>query len=130
WHATAVDVARGMMVRGRPVPLPNGASLLPIYHETGHDTESVGPDSTSLFLRYDTRERQWSESGRIRSKNGNIQPAAVALDDDHLIAFCRRGGGYGPGTSGHIIRSEAHDGGRARGGGGGSPFPNPNAGGA
>jgi predicted neuraminidase len=124
---TVLAFEPGMMVRGRPVPLSNGDFLLPIYHETGQDTELVGPDSTSLFLRYDARERRWSESGRIRSKNGNIQPAAVALDDERLLAFCRRGGGYGPGTSGHIIRSESRDGGRTWGEGIDSPFPNPNA---
>ena len=44
---------QGMMVRNRPIVLDDGDYLLPIYHETGDDTESVGADSTSLFLRYD-----------------------------------------------------------------------------
>ena len=40
----------GMMVRNLPIVLSNGNYLLPIYRETGQDTEQVGPDSTSLFL--------------------------------------------------------------------------------
>src|SRR5690606_31600620 len=43
----------GMMVRNRPIVLHDGDYLLPIYHEVGDDTESVSPDSTSLFLRYE-----------------------------------------------------------------------------
>jgi hypothetical protein len=42
----------GMMVRGRPIVLKHGDWLLPIYQETGDDTEVVGADRTSLFLRY------------------------------------------------------------------------------
>ena len=44
---------QGMMVRAHPIVLNNGDYLLPIYHEMGEDTEFVGADSTSLFLRYD-----------------------------------------------------------------------------
>ena len=31
-----------MMVRNRPIVLHDGDYLLPVYHETGHDTEIVG----------------------------------------------------------------------------------------
>jgi predicted neuraminidase len=117
----------GMMVRGHPIVLNNGNYLLPIYHETGHDTELVGPDSTSLFLLYDVKAKRWSETGRIRSKKGNIQPAVVQLTDDLLVAYCRRGGGYEPVTDGYIIRSESHDGGKTWSEGKDSQFPNPNA---
>jgi predicted neuraminidase len=37
----------GMMVRNKPIVLDTGEYLLPVYHETGHDTEMVGPDSTA-----------------------------------------------------------------------------------
>jgi len=118
---------KGMMVRGRPIVLADGDYLLPIYHETGHDTEFVGAGSTSLFLRYDARSRKWSASAPIRSPKGNIQPAVVEIRDKQLLAFCRRGGGYGPGTKGFIIRSVSHDGGRTWSVGRDTQFPNPNA---
>lgn len=117
----------GMMVRGRPIVLANGDYLLPVYHETGEDREEVGPDSTSQFLRFNPATKRWSPSGAIRSKKGNIQPAAVAIDDKHLIAYCRRGGGYGPVTDGYIVRAESRDGGLTWTEGVDSRFPNPNS---
>jgi predicted neuraminidase len=124
---TVLAFEEGMMVRGHPLVLAGGDYLLPIYHETGHDPELVGAQSTSLFLRYDVRNRKWSESTRIGSKNGNIQPAVAALTDDHLVAYCRRGGGYGPETKGYIIRSESWDRGRTWSEGADTTWPNPNA---
>lgn len=118
---------KGMMVRGRPIVLKNEKYLLPIYHETGHDRENVGSDTTSLFMMFDPQTREWTETGRITSYNGNLQPAVVQLDDDTLIAYCRRGGGYGPDTHGYIIRSESHDGGLTWSEGKDSQFPNPNS---
>lgn len=115
------------MVRGRPIVLNNGDYLLPIYHETGHDPESVGPDSTSLFMRFNPAKKTWIKVGAIRSPRGNIQPAVVQLDDGRLIAYCRRGGDYDPKTVGYIVRSESRDGGRTWGEGKDSAFPNPNA---
>ena len=41
----------------------DGDYLLPIYHETGHDPESVGPDSTSLFLRFNPAKKTWTKTG-------------------------------------------------------------------
>ncbi|MBM3739689.1 MAG: hypothetical protein FJW39_28315 [Acidobacteria bacterium] len=117
----------GMMVRGRPIVLANGDYLLPVYHETGEDREIVGPDSTSRFLRFNPTTRTWSESGVIRSKKGNIQPAPVAIDAQRLIAYCRRGGGYGPVTDGYIVRAESTDGGHTWSEGADSAFPNPNS---
>ncbi len=122
-----VALEGGMMVRGRPVLLADGDYLLPVYHETGHDMEIVGPDSTSLFLRFNPRTEKWSETNRIRSPKGNIQPSAARVTDDYLVAYCRRGGGYGPGTEGFIIRSESRDGGRTWSEGRDTQFPNPNA---
>ncbi|WP_422928895.1 sialidase family protein [Singulisphaera sp. PoT] len=117
----------GMMVRGRPIALTDGDYLLPVYKETGNDPEVVGKESVSLFLRFNPKTRAWSESGRIHSANGNIQPAVVQVDDKYLIAYCRRGGGYGPQEVGYIVRSESHDGGKTWSEGKNSAFPNPNA---
>jgi predicted neuraminidase len=117
----------GLMVRNRPIVLTTGEYLLPIYHETGHDTEMVGPDSTSLFLRFNPQTRAWTMSAPVRSPKGNIQPAVVQLSDTHLVAYCRRGGGYGPTTDGYIIRAESHDGGMTWSEGRNSAFANPNS---
>ncbi|MDR3633891.1 MAG: exo-alpha-sialidase [Isosphaeraceae bacterium] len=125
--ASLLALEEGMMVRNRPIVLSDGDYLLPVYKETGNDPEFVGPDSTSLFLRYHPATNRWAESGRIRSARGNIQPAVVALDDKALIAYCRRGGGYDPKEKGYLVRSESHDGGRTWSEGRDSPFPNPNA---
>jgi predicted neuraminidase len=125
--ASVLSMDEGDMVRGRPIVLDDGDYLLPIYHETGHDPESVGPDSTSLFMRFNPAKKTWSKTGAIRSPRGNIQPAVVQLDDGRLIAYCRRGGDYDPKTVGYIVRSESRDGGRTWSEGKDSTFPNPNA---
>lgn len=128
WSDSALlTIEPGTMVRAHPIVLQSGEYLLPIYHETGHDTELVGPDTTSLFLRYNPSNKKWSSSKRIRSDHGNLQPAVVQVDDRHLIAFCRRGGGYEPTTEGYLIRSESRDGGHTWSKGTNSSFPNPNS---
>jgi predicted neuraminidase len=63
----------------------------------------------------------------VRSKRGNIQPSVVQLTDSRLVAYCRRGGGYGPGHEGFIVRSESNDGGWTWSEGQDTAFPNPNA---
>lgn len=125
--ASVLSMNEGDMVRGRPIVLKGGDYLLPIYHETGHDPELVGPDSTSLFLRFHPASKTWTKIGPIRSPRGNIQPAVVQLDDGRLIAYCRRGGDYDPKTIGYIVRSESTDGGQTWSEGVDSQFPNPNA---
>lgn len=125
--AFMISLDEGMMVRNRPIVLANGDYLLPVYQERGHDTEVVGPDSTSLFLRYEQKGRQWTPTGRIVSKTGNIQPAVVEISPQRLIAYCRRGGGYGPTTDGFMVRSESHDGGATWEEGQNAAFPNPNS---
>jgi len=117
----------GMMVRGHPLVLHNGDFLLPIYHEVGRDTEKVDAHCTSLFLRLDPATKLWQPGGRVRSRLGNIQPAAVELAPNHLLAFCRRGGDYAGRTDGWLVRSESRDGGRTWSEGADSEFPNPNA---
>ncbi|MDQ3651992.1 MAG: exo-alpha-sialidase [Acidobacteriota bacterium] len=117
----------GMMVRNRPIVLDNGNYLLPVYQEKAPDTESVGPDSTSLFLLYDVNRKSWQQTERIRSAKGNIQPAVVQIKDDHLVAYCRRGGDYKPTFNGYLVRAESRDGGRTWSEGRDSQFPNPNS---
>ncbi|MEO8521406.1 MAG: sialidase family protein [Acidobacteriota bacterium] len=125
--AFVVAQDEGMMVRNPPIVLANGDYLLPIYQETGRDTEVVGAESTSLFLRRTAGDGEWRPTGGITSPNGNIQPAVVELAPGHLIAYCRRGGGYGPTTTGYVVRSESHDNGATWSPGRDSGFPNPNA---
>lgn len=117
----------GTMVRNRPVVLADGRYLLPAYHETGHDPEAVGPDSTSRFFRFDPKARSWSRAGAIRSPRGNIQPAVVEVAPGRLVAYCRRGGDYLPATRGFLVRAESADGGSTWTEGRDSTFPNPNA---
>jgi predicted neuraminidase len=122
-----VSEREGMMVRGRPIVLANGDYLLPAYHETGNDPEFVGADTTSRFLRWNKKATRWEELGAIRSAKGNLQPAAVELAPGHLLAYARRGGGYGPVTDGYIVEAESRDNGRTWSGGRDTKFPNPNA---
>ncbi len=117
----------GMMVRNSPIVLHDGSYLLPVYYEDGNDTESVGPRSTSRFLRYDPKTQVWESLGEIRSPRGNIQPAVVELSPGHLVAYARRGGGYGPTDNGWLVRAESRDGGRTWSEGRDSSFPNPNS---
>jgi predicted neuraminidase len=124
---TPLTTEAGTMVRAKPIVLKGGDYLLPIYHETGNDRESVGPDTTSLFLRYDIKSKRWSESNRIHSRLGNLQPAVAQLTEEYLVCYCRRGGDYKPRKDGYLVRSESRDGGRTWSPGTDSPFPNPNA---
>ena len=117
----------GTMVRNRPILLNNGDYLLPVYHELGDDPEMTSPDCTSFFMRYDPRNGKWSESNRVRSRLGNIQPAPAVIAGDHLVAFCRRGGDYSGRPDGWLVRTESRDGGRTWSPGEDSEFPNPNA---
>jgi predicted neuraminidase len=123
----ALTTEAGTMVRSKPIVLAGGDYLLPIYRETGNDPEWVGPDTMSLFLRYDLKTKRWTESNRSRSRLGNLQPAVAVLMGDHLVCYCRRGGDYKPRTDAYLVRSESRDGGRTWSPGVDSSFPNPNA---
>ena len=118
---------RGTMVRSQPIVLTNGDYLLPLYHETGRDREKVGADTTSSFLRYDSKTHKWTETNRITARLGCLQPSVVQMDDQYLIAYMRRAGGYEPMTDGYVVRSESHDGGQTWSPGKDTAFPNPNA---
>jgi predicted neuraminidase len=122
-----IALEAGMMVRNRPITLADGGYLLPVYLETGDDTEVVGAESTSRFLHFDPETQVWTERGAIRSPRGTIQPAVVELAPGHLVAYTRRGGGYGPTEDGWTVRAESRDGGLTWSQGTDSPFPNPNS---
>ena len=122
-----ITFQQGMMVQGLPTLLTDGTYLLPAYYETGHDQDKTDPDTASLFFRIDPRTNTWAETGRIVSDKGNLQPNAVELEDNHLVAYCRRGGSFDPLPDGRIIRAESHDGGKTWSKGVPSQFKNPNA---
>src|SRR5262245_45574988 len=69
----------GSMVRGAPIVLADGDYLLGVYHETGEDRERTASDTCSFFFRYNPKTKTWTESNRIFSSNGNLQPAAAAI---------------------------------------------------
>jgi predicted neuraminidase len=117
----------GSMVRGRPIVLNDGDYLLPVYHETGEDRERTAADTCSFFFRYNPKKKTWTESNRIRSTSGNLQPAPVQITDDYLVAYCRPGGDFEPNTRRFVIRSESRDGGRTWTNGEISEFRNPNS---
>ncbi len=123
----ALTFQAGTMVRNRPIVLPDGDYLLPVYHEVGDDPESVSKECTSFFMRYNPATGRWSESNRVRSRLGNIQPAPALIANNHLLAFCRRGGNYDGQPDGWMVRTESHDGGKTWSAGVDSEFPNPNA---
>ncbi len=125
--AFPVESEAGMMVCNRPLVLRNGDWLLPIYHETGHNTEFTGYDSTSLFLRRRPGATSWTRTGPIRSALGSIQASAVEVSNRVLVAYTRRGGDYEPTTNGWVVRAESHDNGESWSEGVASRFPNPNA---
>ncbi len=118
---------RGSMVRGKPIVLHDGNYLLPMYHETGDDREKMGTDTTSYFLRYNPANQKWTATNRIHSPLGNLQPQVVQLTNDHLVCYMRRGGGYGPESSGFIQRAESLDGGFTWSDASDTDFKNPNS---
>ena len=122
-----LTMEEGTMARGKPIVLVGGDYLLPMYYETGEDRESTGADTASFFLRYNPKTKIWTETGRIRSPNGNLQPQVVQLNENDLLCYMRRGGGFGPSTAGYILRAESHDGGRHWSDAEDTQFPNPNS---
>lgn len=117
----------GTMCRSRPILLNDGDYLLPLYHETGGDRERTASDTCSYFLRYNPAEHTWAPTNRIYSKMGNLQASPVQIDDDYLVAYMRRGGGFGPLAEGVLYRSESRDGGRTWSAGRETEFRNPNS---
>lgn len=118
---------RGTMVRARPILLNNGDYLLGVYKETGNDREVVGSETMSFFLRYVKSEGVWKETNRIPSGRGNLQPSPVQIDDNYLVAYCRRGGDYNNSPENKLVRTESRDGGWTWSAGTETDFPNPNS---
>jgi predicted neuraminidase len=118
---------QGMMVCNKPIVLHNGHYLLPLYFESGFDTEFTSPESSGLFLHYDPKKNEWKQSSKIRSSTGNIQPVPVEIKPNFLISYIRRGGNFEPTTNGWIIRAESHDGGWTWSPGVNTSFKNPNS---
>lgn len=117
----------GILCRSKPIVLADGDYLLPVYKETGNDPEFTAPDTSSFFYRYNPKTKKWTETNRIRSKLGNLQPAPAMISDDYLVAYCRRGGGYEGKEDGRIVRTESRDGGKTWSPGTETELPNPNA---
>ena len=117
----------GTMVRGQPIVLFNGDYLLPMYHETGGDREQTGASTSSFFMRFNPKTKEWTETNKILSSMGNLQPQVVQLSDKYLIAYIRRAGHYGPTENGYLLRAESHDGGYTWANATETEFPNPNA---
>ena len=115
------------MVRARPIVLTNGDYLLPVYRETGNNHEWVGADTASFFFRKRKGTDRWVATKLIHSHEGNLQPSVVQITDNYLVAYCRRGGGYGKKDHGKLVRTESRDGGFTWSPGVDSRFPNPNA---
>ena len=123
----SISDERGSMVRGQPIVLFGGDYLLPMYHETGDDREQTGADTASYFLRYHPATKTWTPTNRIESANGNLQPQVVQTSEQDLLCFMRRGGGFGPDTSGYILRSQSTDGGLTWSKAEDTEFKNPNS---
>lgn len=64
----------------------DGDFLLPVYLETGKNTEFTAATTCSFFLRFNPKTKTWKESNRIHSRLGNLQPSAVQLDDQKPFA--------------------------------------------
>ena len=122
-----VSHEEGMMVQGPPIVLNDGDYLLPAYSEKGNDRERTSEDTQSFFFRFRPSTGEWSETNRIKSPQGNLQPAVVQLTDNDLFCFLRRGGDFLPTTEGWTLRSDSHDGGRTWSEGVNTEFKNPNA---
>ena len=122
-----VTYEEGTMVQGPPIVLKDGDYLLPAYSEKGNDRERTSEDTQSFFLRFKPSTSEWSQSSRIKSATGNLQPAVVQLTESDLFCFLRRGGDFLPTTDGWTLRSESHDGGKTWSEGVKTEFKNPNA---
>jgi predicted neuraminidase len=109
------DPEPGLMFRCRPLRLPSGRVLIPMYDDK---------DGTSLFFHTDDEGATWRRSRRLRVAGDQcIQPAPVLRADGSLLAYMRCGS-----RAGHIWQSVSNDGGETW-----SPcepvaLPNPNAG--
>ena len=91
---------------------------------TPRPSAPTAPRSSSGSTREDGPGPRPGRSGR---RGGTSSRPWSSSTTNHLVAYCRRGGDYGPKTIGYIVRAESHDGGRTWTEGKDSAFPNPNA---
>jgi len=96
-EARAFDPEPGLMFRCRPLLLPGGRVLIPMYDDK---------DGTSLFFRTDDLGATWQRSPRITALDQCIQPAPVRRADGSLLAYMRCGS-----HAGHLWQSASADGG-------------------
>jgi len=89
----------GWMTRSRPLVLPSGEWLLPVYDER---------DWTSFVLISDNAGETWRPGDRVTAPAGVIQPAVAPLADGCLLMLLRTGG---PG--GRVWRATSADCGRS-----------------
>jgi predicted neuraminidase len=130
WSDTSLlTLERGTLVRGQPIVMSDGRYFLPVYREAGEDREFVGEDTVSFGLLYNPTSREWKRGGNIVSRLGNLQPAPAEIAPGHLIAFCRRGGGYDDRPDAWMVYAESRDYGLTwtKGRELTDIFPNPNA---
>ncbi len=115
WSAPRIlDDRAGLMFRSKPVELPNGNLLLPIYDETRWQ---------SLSLISADGGNTWKLGQPIVTPPGNIHPCVVPLSDGRLLAYLRTGG-----AGGWIWQMFSHDNGWMWDTPTPTHFPNPNSG--
>ncbi len=78
-----IALEEGMMVRGQPIVLADGDYLLPVYHETGHDTEIVGARQhvAVLAIRSEDQEVERVETHSLAARQ---HPAGRGAIDRRL----------------------------------------------
>lgn len=103
----------GWMPRVRPIVLPSGRWLLPLYSDTF---------SCSIMAISDDQGKTWTCSAPLIGF-GNIQPSLVRKKDGSIVAFMRENG-----PRKRIRVSTSHDEGATWGPVEDSAFPNPGAG--
>jgi predicted neuraminidase len=104
----------GLMFRSKPVNLPTGDILVPVYDET--QWQSISMISTD---RGDT----WRLGQPIVTPTGNIHPSVVPLSNGRLLSYLRPGG-----DGEHIWQTTSTDQGRTWEQPTPTRFPNPNSG--
>jgi predicted neuraminidase len=88
----------GWLVRAAPLPVDDGAWLLPAYDERAWE---------GLVLRSEDGS-SWSQPSRLSAASGVIQPALAQLPSGEIVAVLRPGGRGGP-----VQRAHSLDGGRS-----------------
>jgi predicted neuraminidase len=116
WGPPAVLVKKlGTMPRNHPLALRDGRIILPLYSENQWCSE---------FMTSSDLGASWERAAQVCSKPGNIQAAAVELDDGSLLAMMRTGARKG---AGKIWQTRSTDG-RTWDPPSLTALPNPNAG--